>query len=222
MVIAFEILAFLFGLSIHEAAHAFTADKLGDDTARQLGRVTLNPWPHIDLFGTIILPALGLLSGLPVLGWAKPTPVNPSRLRHPRRDDILVTGAGPASNLLVAVVAVLGLLGIRVASPDGAVVVAQIVAGYSHMVDGQSVITPIALLLYYFLYINVLLAVFNMIPVPPLDGGQIVGQLIPASWQPAYAGLSRYGFVVLIVLLFLRVPFYLFNPVMHFFLSILK
>jgi Zn-dependent protease len=109
-----------------------------------------------------------------------------------------------------------------VASPDGAAVVAQIVAGYSNMVDGQSVITPIALLLYYFLYINVLLAVFNMIPVPPLDGGRIVGQLIPASWQPAYAVLSRYGFVVLIVLLFLRVPFYLFNPVMHFFLSILK
>jgi len=222
--IAFEILAFLFGLSIHEAAHAFTADKLGDDTARQLGRVTLNPLPHIDLFGTILLPAMGLLSGLPVLGWAKPTPVNPSRLRHPRRDDILVTGAGPVSNLLVAVVAVLLLLGIRVASPEGAVVIEQLVGGYSTLLDGPpaSVITPIALLLYYFLYINVLLAVFNMIPVPPLDGGQIVGQLIPARWQPAYAGLSRYGFIILIVLLYARVPFYLFNPVLHFFLSILK
>ena len=222
--IAFEILAFLFGLSIHEAAHAFTADKLGDDTARQLGRVTLNPLPHIDLFGTILLPAMGLISGLPVLGWAKPTPVNPSRLRHPRRDDILVTGAGPASNLLVATVAVLLLLGIRVASPEGAVVIEQVVGGYANLVDGQSasVITPIALLLYYFLYINVLLAVFNMIPVPPLDGGQIVGQLIPASWQPAYAVLSRYGFIVLIVLLYMRVPFYLFTPVLHFFLGILR
>ena len=222
--IAFQILAFLFGLSIHEAAHAFTADKLGDDTARQLGRVTLNPLPHIDLFGTILLPAMGLISGLPVLGWAKPTPVNPSRLRHPRRDDILVTAAGPASNLLVATVAVLLLLGIRVASPEGAVVIEQVVGGYANLVDGQSasVITPIALLLYYFLYINVLLAVFNMIPVPPLDGGQIVGQLIPASWQPAYAALSRYGFIVLIVLLYMRVPFYLFTPVLHFFLGILR
>ncbi len=221
--IAFEILAFLFGLSIHEAAHAFTADKLGDDTARQLGRVTLNPLPHIDLFGTILLPAMGLISGLPVLGWAKPTPVNPSRLRHPRRDDILVTAAGPASNLLVAVAAVLLLLGIRTASPEGATVIRQFAGGYSQ-IEGQpaTAITPIVLLLYYILQINVLLAVFNLIPVPPLDGGQILGHLLPVSWQPAFAALSRYGFVVLIVLLFLRVPFYLFNPVFSFFLGILK
>jgi Zn-dependent protease len=222
--IAFEILAFLFGLSIHEAAHAFTADKLGDDTARQLGRVTLNPLPHIDLFGTIILPAIGMISGLPILGWAKPTPVNVSRLRNPRRDSILVTGAGPASNMLVAIVAVLLLLGIRGSSAEGAVVVEQVVGGYANMVDGQSAtaITPIALLLYYFLYINVLLAVFNLMPIPPLDGGQIVGQLIPVSWHPAYAALSRYGFIILIVLLWLRVPFYFLNPVLHFFLGLLR
>src|ERR1022692_3917200 len=147
--IAFEILAFLFALSVHEASHAFAADKLGDDTARRLGRVTLNPLPHIDLVGTILLPAFGLLSGLPVLGWAKPTPVNPSKLRHPRRDDILVPAAGPASNLVVAIVSVLLLLGIRVASPEGAVVIEQVVGGYANLVDGQSasVITPIALLL---------------------------------------------------------------------------
>ena len=215
MEIGFEILAFLFALSVHEASHAFVADKLGDDTARRLGRVTLNPLPHIDLFGTILLPALGLLSGLPVLGWAKPTPVNPSRLRHPRRDDILVTAAGPASNLAIAIISVLLLLAIRVASKEGAVVVEQIASGYSNMLQSPSAITPFALLLYYLLNINVLLAVFNMIPVPPLDGGQIVGQLIPVRWQPAYLSLSKYGFMILLVLLFLRVPYYLFEPVIR-------
>ena len=217
MEIAFEILAFLFALSVHEASHAFAADKLGDDTARRLGRVTLNPLPHIDLVGTILLPAFGLLSGLPVFGWAKPTPVNPSKLRHPRRDDILVTAAGPASNLVVAIVSVLLLLAIRVASKEGAVAVEQIASGYSNALDQQSAsaITPIALLLYYLLNINVLLAVFNMIPVPPLDGGQIVGQLIPVRWQPAYLSMSKYGFYILILLLFLKVPYMLFDPVIR-------
>ena len=221
--IAFEILAFLFALSVHEASHAYAADKLGDDTARRLGRVTLNPWPHIDLFGSIILPAIGLISGGMILGWAKPTPVNPSRLRHPRRDDILVTAAGPFSNLMVAVIALLLLLAIRVASKEGAVAVEQIAGGYANALDRQSAsaITPVALLLYYLLNINVLLAVFNMIPLPPLDGGQIMGQLIPPSWQPAYRVLSNYSFIILVLLLVLGLPFYLFDPVIHAFRRLL-
>lgn len=221
--IAFEILAFLFALSVHEASHAFAADKLGDDTARRLGRVTLNPLPHIDLFGTIILPAIGLISGGMILGWAKPTPVNPSKLRHPRRDDILVTAAGPASNFVVAIIALLLLLGIRVATREGAVAVEQIAGGYGDMLDPHtaSALTAIALLLYYLLNINVLLAVFNLIPVPPLDGGQILGQLLPLRWQPAYRALGRYGMFILVLLLMLQVPFYLFDPVIRGFRLIL-
>jgi Zn-dependent protease len=221
--IAFEILAFLFALSVHEASHALAADKLGDDTARRLGRVTLNPWPHIDLFGTILLPAIGLISGGMILGWAKPTPVNPSKLRHPRRDDILVTAAGPASNLLVAIVACLLLLAIRVASREGAVAVEQIAGGYANALDQQSAsaITPVALLLYYLLNINVLLAVFNMIPVPPLDGGQILGQLLPVKWQPAYQALGRYSMMLLVLLIILQVPYRLFEPVINAFRHLL-
>jgi Zn-dependent protease len=221
--IAFQVLAFLFGLSIHEAAHAWTADRLGDDTARLLGRVTLNPVPHIDLFGTIIMPAIGLLSGLPVIGWAKPTPVNTLRLRHPRRDDILVTAAGPASNLLVCSVVLLLLLAIRAFSSEGAAVVGELARGgwSSASPDTSSAIAPVAMLLYWFLVINTLLCVFNLIPVPPLDGGMIVGQLLPASWQPMWDEVGKFSFLLLIALLYLNVPAYLFWPVFNVFRSAL-
>ena len=222
--IAFEILAFLFALSAHEASHAWVADLLGDSTARMLGRVTLNPLPHIDLFGTIIMPAIGIISGLPVIGWAKPTPVNPSRLRHPRRDDILVTAAGPASNFVIAIVSVVLLLGIRALSQEGASAVEQISSGYGAALNGSSAtaITPVALLLYYFLYINVLLAVFNLIPIPPLDGGQILGQLLPVRWQAAYLAMGRFSFLILLGLLYLKVPYFLFTPVFSVFNRLLQ
>jgi Zn-dependent protease len=222
--IAFEILAFLFALSVHEAAHAWTADRLGDPTARLLGRVTLNPWPHLDLFGTIIMPMAGLISGLPVLGWAKPTPVNLSRLRHPRRDDILVTAAGPASNFLIALTALGSLVAVRAFSPEGAALVRQLTFGRHLALDRESatVITPVALLLYRFLFINVLLGVFNLIPIPPLDGGHMLGQILPVSWHRAWDEISRFSFVLLIGLLFLGVPYMLFSPVLAWFHYLLR
>lgn len=215
--IAFEILAFLFALSVHEAAHAWTADRCGDPTARLLGRVTLNPWPHVDVFGTILMPLAGIVSGLPVLGWAKPTPVDLSRLRHPRRDDILVTAAGPASNFVIAIAAVGVLLAIRVFSTEGGEVIRTLaVSGgrFTGGFDNATFITPIALLAYRFLFINVLLGVFNLIPIPPLDGGHIVGRLIPASWLPAWDQIARFSFMILIGLLYLGVPYRMFAPVL--------
>jgi Zn-dependent protease len=222
--IAFEILAFLFALSVHEAAHAWTADRCGDPTARLLGRVTLNPYPHIDLFGTILMPLAGIVSGLPVLGWAKPTPVDLTRLRHPRRDDILVTAAGPGSNFAIAIAAVGLLLAVRAFSSEGGAVIRSLAFSGGRFTGGfedASLITPVALLLYRFLFINVLLGVFNLIPIPPLDGGHIMARLIPASWLPAWEQIGRFSFMILIALLYLGVPYRLFAPVLGAFHSLL-
>ncbi len=212
----------MFALSVHESAHAWTADRCGDDTARRLGRVTLNPWPHVDLFGTIIMPAIGLLSGLPVLGWAKPTPVNLTKLRHPRRDDILVTAAGPASNFLIALVALATLTVIRLSSGEGARVIADVISVQGADLESGSLITPVVLLLYRFLFVNVLLGVFNLIPIPPLDGGQILGQALPTRWQSLYAEFSRFSFVLLIGLLLMGIPYRLFAPVLRVFHQLLR
>ncbi len=220
--LAFDVLAFLFAISVHEAAHAWSADRLGDPTARLLGRVTLNPWPHIDFVGTILMPLFGILSHLPILGWAKPTPVNVSRLRHPRRDDLLVSAAGPLSNLLVAILAVAALFLIRAFSAEGARVVGHL-ADYRHLGDLHgSLITPLALLLYRFLFINVLLGVFNLIPIPPLDGSHILGNALPLRLQRVYAEVGRFGFLILLGLLWLGVPYRLFSPVFEVFNSILR
>lgn len=222
--IVFDVLAFLFAVSVHEAAHAWTADRLGDSTARHLGRVTLNPLRHIDPIGTIVMPLVGILSGLPVLGWARPTPVNVARLRQPRRDDLLVSAAGPASNFAVAVTALTALLALRFVSAEGAAVVGFL-ANYGHPEEFQasaSFITPLALLLYRFLFINVLLAVFNLIPIPPLDGSHILGNLLPVRLQVLYAEIGRFGFLILIGLLWLGVPYRLFSPVLAMFTTLLR
>lgn len=171
----------LVALTIHEAAHAWTADKLGDPTARQLGRVSLNPIVHIDLIGTVLLPLVAAFSRLPIIGWAKPVPVNIRRLGHPRRDFVLVAAAGPLSNLAQAVVAAL-LLRTLVAASGGEVGLLAIV------LEGS-------------VRINVLLAIFNLVPVPPLDGGNVLAGLLPPSAAGVFVGLRQYGFILLYVLM---------------------
>jgi Zn-dependent protease len=172
----------LLSLTIHEAAHAWTAYRLGDPTARTLGRVSLNPVVHVDLIGTIVLPILAAISHFPIIGWAKPVPVNPRNFRNPRRDFVLVAAAGPISNLLQALVAAILL--------RGAVALAQGDAG--------------GLLLNALLMaveINLLLAFFNLIPVPPLDGGNVLLGLLPPRAALGFSQIRQYGFIVLYALL---------------------
>ncbi len=179
------ILPVLIAITLHEAAHGWVAWKLGDDTAYQLGRVTFNPLKHIDPFGTILLPALLLLGsgGRMMLGFAKPVPVNFSRLFSPRRDMVLVALAGPVSNLLIALIAT-ALLHAAV------------------LLDGD-IKEWIVLNLINALRINVLLFVFNMIPIPPLDGGRIAVGLLPAPLAARFARLEKFGFLILLAALFL-------------------
>ena len=197
IVVAFLVL--IFSLSVHEAAHAWSASQLGDDTARRLGRVTLNPVVHADPIGTLLLPLIAMLSGAPVIGWAKPTPVNTRNLRQPRRDHILVTAAGPISNLLIAFAAAAAM---RFGAMSG-----------GSLSD---------LLIYEALTLNVLLAVFNMLPIPPLDGGQIMMALLPRSVSMRLGFLYEYGFLILMGLLVTGILGSLIGPPYYVILSWLR
>jgi Zn-dependent protease len=182
--IAFIVL--LFSLTVHEMAHAWTADRLGDPTARLLGRVTLNPIAHADPIGTVLFPLIALFTGIPIIGWAKPVPVNVRQLRRHRRDFILVAAAGPASNLAMALVAAL-LLAMFPVSP---------------VVLGEpNVSAPMASLLTLAVRLNVLLAVFNMLPIPPLDGGNVLSGLLPRNVAWAFDQIRPYGFLLLYALI---------------------
>ncbi len=168
-------------LSFHEAAHAWMADRLGDPTARRLGRLTLNPLAHIDWIGTVLFPLIAIYSGLPLLGWAKPVPVSWENLRSPRRDFAIVAVAGPISNLILAVGAAL-VLNVLVAAGSGG-------PSVGIMLVAQAV------------SLNVLLAVFNLIPVPPLDGGNVLAGLVPERAARAIDRVRPYGIVILYALI---------------------
>ena len=171
----------LASLTVHEWAHAWTADRLGDPTARMLGRVSFNPIVHIDPIGTVLLPVVGMLTAGVVFGWAKPVPVNVSRLGHPKRDFMMVAAAGPASNIVLAMGA----------------------AALFHLTGGHEALgTALGRAVYFAVYINILLAVFNMLPVPPLDGGNVLAGLLPDRFAPAIHMLRQYGFLILLALIF--------------------
>jgi Zn-dependent protease len=202
VVIAFVVL--LFSLTIHETAHAWTADRLGDPTARLLGRVSLNPVVHADLIGTVVFPLLAIVGGVPLIGWAKPVPVNVSRLRHHRRDYVLVAAAGPASNVVLA----FGAAVLLAALPVSPVVIGE-----------PNVSAPIASMLSLAVRLNLLLAVFNMLPIPPLDGGNVLSGLLPRHLGAAFDQLRPYGFLLLYALILTDGFDYLVRPPYDFLMS---
>jgi Zn-dependent protease len=171
----------ILAITLHEASHGYVAWKLGDDTAYQLGRVTFNPLRHIDPMGTIILPAILVFTTGFMFGYAKPVPVDYRRLRQPRRDMVLVAAAGPASNLLIALAAAMGL----------------------HLIPDTATMTTAVLsqMLGYCIFFNVIIGVFNMIPLPPLDGGRVAVGLLPNPLAYRLARLERYGMIILLIAL---------------------
>jgi len=179
------VLPILLAITLHEAAHGWVAWRLGDETAFRLGRVTFNPLKHIDLFGTILLPALMLLAsgGRLMFGFAKPVPVNFRALSHPRRDMVLVALAGPASNILIAIAATASLHA-------------------TVFLDGEFR-EWVTINLINAIRINLLLCVFNMIPLPPLDGGRVAVGLLPPTLARQFSRIERFGFIILLSALFL-------------------
>ena len=188
---------------LHEVSHGAVALAFGDDTAKRAGRLTLNPISHIDLFGTIILPALLVLTTGRAFGYAKPVPVNVAKLRSPRNEGLLVSLAGPAVNIVIAVVAALAL---RYEAPPG-------VLGDLSFGGG-----PLGWRLVFLAgFANVLLAAFNLIPIPPLDGSAVIERMLPRSWWPGYLQLRQYalGLVLLLVLLVPSALNRVFDPALH-------
>ena len=188
--------ALIFSLSLHEAGHAWMSSRFGDDLARSQGRISLNPVTHVDPIGTLLFPAIAFFTHAPLLGWARPTPVNPLAWREKRKANIWVSAAGVIGNFIIAVVAGVAL---RVLFEAG---VAGFVGGEFVPAAGDSGLAAGALkLLQTFFVMNVVLGVFNLIPIPPLDGSKILGSLLPESFESAIEAVERFGFILLIVAL---------------------
>jgi Zn-dependent protease len=182
----------IFAITVHEAAHGYAAKYFGDMTAHNAGRITLNPLKHIDIFGTILLPALTIMLGGILFGWAKPVPVDFARLRNPKKDMLWVAVAGPASNFVMAIIWAL-VMKFSVGLPEAAAI-------------------PMLLMGKAGLSINIVLMVLNLLPLPPLDGGRIAVSLLPHHLARSFAQLERYGFIILIALLFTGVLGKILDP----------
>jgi len=216
--VVMEIAVLLIAVSAHESAHGWVAERWGDTTARDLGRITLNPLKHVDPIGSLIVPAMLAISGMPVFGWAKPVPVNPHNLRDPRRAMVRVSFAGPAANLILAAISLLALRVLRSVVPSVPQLVIENLS--SGALLGGGILGFLVALLTSSLIINVILAVFNLMPIPPMDGAGIVEGFLPPSAAASYRRLGRFGFLIVLGLLWLGAFDVVFRPVMLFVLRL--
>lgn len=211
--LAISALPVLIAITFHELSHGLIANKLGDPTAKMMGRLTINPIAHIDLFGTIIMPLLLLIftNGQFVFGYAKPVPINPMNFKNPRRDMAISAAGGPATNILLAIVsmvmlkfAVFPLLSF---APEGM---------------ATTVLEPIAMMLKSSIIINVVLASFNLIPIPPLDGGRVVVGFLPHKQAMSFSRIEPFGFIIVIMLIYTHIADYFVIPMVNLFLQLLS
>ncbi len=194
----------LFSIIVHEVAHGFVAYRRGDSTAKLMGRLTLNPIYHIDIFGSIILPAILIVTGAPVFGWAKPVPVNMLNLKNPKQDMVFVSLAGVTANFLLAVAAGVIMFFIRTFLAD------------------VSIMASVYVIMQYVIVINIVLMIFNLIPIPPLDGSRVVLFLLPRDLAQKYAKIEKYGFWIILILLMTNVLWKIIAPLANFLIKLLS
>jgi Zn-dependent protease len=210
--IVIQIFVLLFAITVHEASHGWAAKKFGDPTAFNLGRVTLNPLAHIDPFGTILMPLLLSLAGMPAFGWAKPVPVNPYNLRHPRRDNLWISFAGPAANMTVALSSLVLLFILKLSIPGLGQFIKALINGFFRQMGFLLPVLPrgfyplegLVLILLMLVLVNSYFALFNLIPIPPLDGSGILMGLLSENAASRLDRIRPFGFIIVLMLIYMR------------------
>ena len=198
--------ALVFSLSVHESAHAWMSNRFGDDLARLQGRISLNPVVHVDPIGTLLFPAISFFTGAPLIGWARPTPVNPLKWRNKRVANFWVSVAGVICNFMIAIIAGITIRALFTAG----------IIGYDlSLLHTDSTLAAGAVqLLQVFFVLNVALGVFNLLPIPPLDGSKVLASILPPSFEPGIEALERFGFLLLFIAVFTGVLGVIFRIVM--------